>query len=116
MKVIEKSEAAGIYLNIKKIEVMTKEDLNKFKIRNEEVEIVNEFNYLGVLIEQKGGCEREIKRRLGMGRSAMAKLGYIMKSKIMSNKIKVKLTETFVFPIVTYRSESWRMKKGEESE
>ena len=55
MKVIEKSEAAGIYLNIKKIEVMTKEDLNKFKIRNEEVEIVNEFNYLGVLIEQKGG-------------------------------------------------------------
>ena len=51
-----------------------------------------------------------------MGRSAMAKLGYIMKGKIMSNKIKVKLTETFVFPIVTYRSESWTMKKGEESE
>ena len=46
-----------------------------------------------------------------MGRSAMAKLGYIMKDKNISHKTKVKLTETLVFPIVTYGSESWTMKK-----
>ena len=50
-----------------------------------------------------------------MGRSTMAKLGYIMKEKNISNRTKVKLTETLVLPIVTYGSESWTMKKGEES-
>ena len=47
-----------------------------------------------------------------MGRSTMAKLGYIMKDKNISHKTKFfKLTETLVFPIVTYGSESWTMKK-----
>ena len=116
MKVKEKSKATGLYLNIKKTKVMTTEDLDEFKIEDEEVEIVYEFNYLGVLVERVGGCEREINRRLGMGRSTMTKLWYIMKDTILSSKSKVRLTETLVFPIATYGSESWTMKKGKESE
>ena len=54
MKVKEKSKATGLYLNIKKTKGMTTEDLNEFKIGDEEVEIVYEFNYLGVLIEREG--------------------------------------------------------------
>ena len=112
MKVQEKSKAIGLYLNIKKTKVMTTEDLIEFKIGDEEVEIISDFNYLGVLKEREGGCEREIKRRLGMGRSTMAKLGYIMKDKNIYNKTKVDLTEILVFPIATYGSESWTIKKG----
>ena len=55
MKVQEKSKAIGLFLTIKKTKVMTTEDLNEFKIGDEEVEIIYEFNYLGVLIEREGG-------------------------------------------------------------
>ena len=48
-----------------------------------------------------------------MGRSTMAKLEHIMKDKNISNRTKVKFTETLAFPIVTYESESWTMKKWE---
>ena len=51
MKVKEKSKETGLYLNIKKTKVVTTEDLNEIEIGNKEVEIVYEFNYLGVLIE-----------------------------------------------------------------
>ena len=114
MKVKEKSEATGLYFNIKMAKVMTTEDLNEYKIGDEELEIVYEFNYLGVLIERKGGCERET--RLGIGRSTMSNLRYMMKDKKISNKTKVKLAETLVVPIVTYGSESWTIKNGKESE
>ena len=51
IKVKEKSKATGLHLNIKNTKVITTEDLNEFKIEDEEVEIVYEFHYLGVLIE-----------------------------------------------------------------
>ena len=53
---------------------MTTEDLNEFEKGDEEVEIVNEFNYVGKLIERGGKCEREIQGKQGMERSLMAKL------------------------------------------
>ena len=56
MKVKDKSKATELCLNITKTKVMTIEDLNEIKIGDEEVEIVYEFNYLGVLIEREGGC------------------------------------------------------------
>ena len=40
----------------------------------DEVERVNQFNFLGTLITQEGGCNREIRRRLAMARTTLARL------------------------------------------
>ena len=92
---------------------MTTGNITNFKIGNEEFEVVKDFNYLGAMIEKEGTCEKEIKRRIGMGKTTMKKLEGIMKDSDITTKTKIKLTETLVFPVMMYGCESWTMRKAE---
>ena len=65
--------------------------------------------YLGGFeIAADGDCNHEIKRCLLLGRKAMTNLDSILKT-----RDKVCLVKAIVFPIVTYRCESWTIKKAE---
>ena len=55
----------------------------------------------------------EIKRRLLLGRKAMANLDSILKSRDMTLLTKVCLVKAMVFPVVMYGCESWTIKKAE---
>jgi hypothetical protein len=44
---------------------------------------------------------------------AMTKLGKIMKDWDVKKATKIKIAETIIFPTVTYRSESWTVRKKE---
>ena len=56
---------------------------------------------------------KEIKRRLLLGRKAMTNLDSILKSKDSTLPTKVHIVKVMVFPVVTYRCESWIIKKTE---
>jgi hypothetical protein len=56
---------------------------------------------------------KEINRRISSGRLAMIKLEKIMKDRDMMATTKSKIVETMIFPIVTYGSESWTLRKKE---
>ena len=58
-------------------------------------------------------CSREIKRRLLLGRKVMTNLDSILKSRNITLPTKVCLVKAMVFPVVTYGSESWTVKKAE---
>ena len=45
-----------------------------------------------------------------MGKSAMSKLGRIIKDKYVTKQTKIKIAQTLVFPI-TYGCEIWTMRK-----
>ena len=45
----ESSKKAGLRLNIKKIKVMTAGRLQEFKLEDDHIEIVHNFNFLGQL-------------------------------------------------------------------
>ena len=62
----------------------------------------------GFEIAADGDCNHEIKRCLLLGRKAMTNLDSILKT-----RDKVCLVKAIVFPIVTYRCESWTIKKAE---
>ena len=55
-----------------------------------------------------GGCSHEIKRRLLLGRKVMTNLESILKSRDITSLTKVCLVKAMVFPVVTYRCESWK--------
>ena len=97
----ESSEKAGLTLNIKETKVMTQE----FKLEDNHIEIVHIFNFLRSIICDDADREKEIQRRLAMGRSAMTKLAKTMKDSDTSVATKIKLVYPFVFPVVTYGSE-----------
>ena len=58
-------------------------------------------------------CSHEIKRHLLLGRKVMTNLNSILKSRDITLPTKVFLVKAMVFPVVTYRCESWTIKKAE---
>ena len=77
------------------------------------MEIVKDFIFLGSSITADGDCSHEIKRCLLLGRKAMTNLDSILKRRDITLPTKVCIVKAMVFPVVTYRSESWTKKKAE---
>ena len=80
------------------------------------IEVVSHFIFLGSLITNDGFCEREIRRRLAMGRSAMGgnELTKIRKDRGITLRTKIRLVKAFVFPKVIYGAEYWTIRKIEK--
>ena len=76
------------------------------------METVSDFILLGSKITADGDCSHEIKRCLLLGRKAMTNLDSILKSRDITLPAKVHLVKAMVFPVVTYRCESWTIKKA----
>ena len=74
MKVKEESEKAGLKLNIQKMKIMAPGPITSWQIDGETMETVTEFIFLGSKVTADGDCSHEIKRRLLLGRKAMANL------------------------------------------
>ena len=74
-------------------------------------ETVTDFIFLGSKITADGDCSHEIKRRLLLGREVMTNLDSILKSRDITFPTKVRLVKAMVFPVVTYRCESWTTRK-----
>ena len=113
MKVKEKSEKAGLDLNIQKTNIMAPGPIASWQIDGETVETVTDFIFLGSKITADGDCSHEIKRCLLLGRKAMANLDSILKSRDITLPTKVCLVKAMVFPAVMYGCESWTIRKAE---
>ena len=77
------------------------------------METVTNFIFLGSKITVDSDCSCEIKRCLLLERKAMTNLGSVSKSRNITFPIKVHIVKAMVFPVVTYRCESWTIKKAE---
>src|SRR5438132_5336971 len=61
----------GLYLNVDKTKVMTTANIDSFIMDGKRIEVVNSFNFLCSAVERTGGCTKEIRRRIGLGKAAM---------------------------------------------
>src|SRR6218665_946557 len=64
------SKKAGLYFNIKKTKIMTTANWGSFEIDGEEI-VVSSFTFLGSEVEKEGKCDKEIKRRVAIGKATM---------------------------------------------
>ena len=113
MKVKEKSEDAGLKLNIQQMKIMASSPITSWQIDGETMETVTDFIFLGSKITVGGDCNREIKRHLLLGRKAMTNLDNILKSRDITLPTKVCIVKAMVFPVVMYGCESWTIKRAE---
>ena len=105
MRVKEKSEKAGLKLNIQKT--------NHFMANREKVQTVTNFIFSGSKVTEDSDCSYEIKRCLLLGRKAMTNLDSILKSRDITFPTKVCIVKIMVFLVVMYGCESWTIKKAE---
>ena len=102
----EKSEKAGLKLNIQKMKIMASSPITSWQIDGERVETVSDFIFLGSKITADGDCSHEIKRRLLLRRKVMTNLDSIFKSRDITLPTKVRLVKALVFLVVMYGYES----------
>ena len=81
--------------------------------RRVKVETVTDFIFLDSKITTDSDCSHEIKRCLLLGRKAMTILDSVFKTRAIILLTKLCLVKAIVFPVVTYRYESWTVKKAE---
>lgn len=108
------SEKAGMYFNIKKTKIMTTEKWSYFEVDGEEIEVVSSFCFLGAMMESEGGCEREIRRRITLGKTATQGLEKIWKDKSVSLGTKTRIVKAMILPVVLYGCETWTKTKALE--
>ena len=115
MKVKEDCEKAGLKLIIQKTKIMASSPITSWQIDGGTVEILRNC-FLGLKITADGDCSHEIKRRLLLGRKAMAKLDSILKSRDLVLLTKVHLIKAMVFPVVRYGCKRWSIKNADTEE
>ena len=113
MKVKEGNEKFGLKINLQETKVMASGPTSSWEIDGETVETVADFIFLVFKITADGDCSHEIKRCLLLGRKVMTNLDNILKSRVITLPIKVRLVNAKVFPVVMYGCESWTVKKAE---
>ena len=94
MKVKEKSEEAGLKLNIQKTKIMASGPIMSWQVDGETMETVTDFIFLGAKITATGDCSHEIKRCLLLGKKAVTILDkprqYIKKQRhLFANKVHI---------------------------
>ena len=119
-KVREASEKAGLFLNAKKTKTMmiqrqrAMNDDEHVTINGVAVENVKEFTYLGAVFTNTYDDSLEIKRRIAIAKNATVALNKIWKDRSITLKTKLRLLNSLVFPIASYGSECWVLKKKDK--
>ena len=73
----------------------------------------NRFTFLGVLITNDGVIDKELRRRLVIGKCAMGSLKRIFKGRGIRLTTIIMIVQTLVFPIVLHGAETWTIKKAD---
>ena len=74
--------------------------ITSWKVERENVKVVTDFLFLGSKITVDGGCSHQIRRRLFLGRKAMANLDSVLKSRDITLPAKVCIVKAVVFSVI----------------
>ena len=85
--------------------------MNIRDMHREELKQVKSFKYLGSLINNKGGCEKEVQARVSASWMKWREVKTVLNDKRMSMRVNAKICTTMVRPVMTYGSECWGLKK-----
>ena len=113
MKMKEKSEKAGLKLNIQKTKIMVSGPITSWQIDGEIMETVTDFILLGTRFIVDGDCSHEIKIHLLLGRKVMTNLDSMLKSRDITLPTQVHIAKNMFWSVVMYGCESWTIKKAE---
>ena len=92
----------------KKKDIRT-ENLN---INSSYKEQVQQYKYLGSIINDSNSIEEEVKERIALGIKAYYANQKFFKSRLVTKSLKLKLYRTVIKPIVTYVPETWVLKEN----
>jgi len=112
MRVERKAGALGLRVNAGKTKLMLVSDMkDKENIRAQGriVETIEEFCYLGSVINNNSGCDKDITTRLGKANSVFGKPDDIWKSRDLNCNVKIRMYDSLVLSTLLYAAETLHM-------
>ena len=113
MKVKEESEKVGLKLNIQKMKIMASGPIISWQIDGETMKTVSDFILGAPKSLQMVTAAMKLKDTYSLEEKVMTNLNTILKSRDITLPTKVHPVKAMIFPVVTYRCDSWTIKKAE---
>ena len=96
-----------------KTKLMAPDPITSWQIKEEKVEEVIDFLFLGSKMTADGGCSHEIRRHFLLEKKVKTNIDRVLKSRDMTLPTKIHKVKAMVFPVAMNGSESWITKKAE---
>src|SRR5688572_23498585 len=93
---------------------MTTESWKSYEVDGEETEVVLSFCFLGAMIDREEGCEREIRRRITLGKEQCRDWKKYGRTKSVNLETKTRIVKAMILPVVLYGCEAWTKTKALE--
>ena len=105
------SEPVGLKMHLGKTKVMLNQHTRKeaVTVNGQTIEEVEKYVYLGKTLTKDGNVMTEIKRRITLGWAAFSNFKDIINNRKTPMKIKRKIFNEFILPIMTYGCETWAL-------
>ena len=115
--VVRESELKGMFINCKKthckktecVVVSKKRYIPRcsLKVKDQIINQVSAFNYLGSTITEDARCMKEIKKRIVLAKSTFPKLNNILRNTSLSMRTRMQVLNCYVYLVLLYGSETW---------
>jgi hypothetical protein len=115
--VVEKSEPFGLNLNVKKTKVMVfskKHNPAVIMVKDEVVEQVPVFKYLGTLADENCDTKREVRSRIEQARTAFIAMKKFFVTTEISLELRLRMVQCYVLSILLYGCEAWTLNRAVE--
>ena len=111
--IYETSKPVGLNIHLGKTKGMHNPVVNKPDINTNgrKIEELNNYIYLSQMMTKDHNQEQELRCRIGLGWTAFGKLDSNMQNKSISLRLKMKVHNECILPVITYRSETWSLNK-----
>jgi len=110
MQTEKTSGSAWLRMNVKKCKIVVSNDWQDdtaIMADSAEVELIEDFCYLGSNIWRLGNCDKECTMRIGKAARVFGRLAHISKSKNSSLSVKVKMYESPFISTLLYGADLW---------
>ena len=105
----------GLKVNTGKTEVLVssrdRKEVHIVDSSNTRLNQVEQFKYLGVVVNETGGSEEAVRARISAAWNKWREVSGVVGDKKMPRGLKVKIYETIVRPVMTYGAELWVIRK-----
>ena len=110
----ETSKPVGLNMHLGKTKAMCNPAVNKtdININGRKIEEDDNCIYLSQMVMTKDhDKEQELRHRIGLGWTAFGKLDSIMRNKSIPLRLKTKVHNECILPVIMYGSETWSLSK-----
>lgn len=105
------AQRVGLKINTAKTKEIRMNSTNKhpLAVKDEEIEQVENFCYLGSIVSKNGGAAEDVECRIKKAKGAFAQLRPVWKSREILLKVKLKIFESNVKSVLFYGCETWKV-------